>query len=161
MTERLVVRAYWKARKESADGCAERTAKFLDDVREVDRLFSIWYLKSTSRKKATQQPLIIDREILTRLIAAGVNRRDDNKAPIPDLGFNFGAWAGRADGVAAGFHVTCGSYNKYVENVCVIDVTEGHSLGSDHVERIVSAAVRAWDPDVVDVNSTPVYCRSR
>lgn len=159
MNDRLSVSAYWGPRKESAEECAERAALYLNEIGKIHQMFSTWRLKSQSRKEAVAQPLVVSREGLTALFAKGVNRRDLDKSPVSDLGFSFGAWAGDTDGCAAGLRITCGSFNERVDNICLLDVTEGHDVQADDVARIIDAAIRAWDPDAVEVNSEHVYSR--
>lgn len=160
MRDRFHLSAYWSARQEPPGKCAERATLFLDELRKINGLFATWYLKTSSRKNATAQPLVPDLDRLTQLFTAGINRRDIDKLPIAELGFNLGAWAGNADGVSASLRVTCGSYSKHVDNVCLLNVTEGHAVSADAVPLIVDAAIRAWDPDGVEVNSKRVYSRS-
>ena len=159
--DRLTVSAYWGARREPAERCAERMKAFLDELRDISDSFASWYLEARSPRDAQAQPVVVETADLTRLVLAGINRRDDDGAPLPELGFRLGAWAGDPDGITAGLSATCGSHNAHLENVCVLTVTEGHDLDGEIIARIVDAAIRAWEPDGVEVNANRVYERAR
>ncbi len=152
MNDHYYLGAYWGAREEDSARCAARAAMFLGSLREVDDVFASWYPKARSRS-SPMRPISIQAEELIKLFAAGVNRRDSDAAPIRELGFSMSMWTGGRDDQAAGFRVTCGAYNPYVSNACVLELPANRRpLVSDMI-RMVEAAVEAWDPDFVNVNT--------
>lgn len=145
------VGAYWAQRQESRQACARRMSAFLHDLAQQDAALSQWFKKATSRKA----PLVAvpnDPDGLVPLLKA--NQRDIGGDVIAELGFNFSAWTGREADMAASLAATCGAYSPVVRNSVVLSFDPAASPTLDLLQRILKAAVTAFDPEDAVVNST-------
>lgn len=148
---RLTLGAYWKARREPVERCADRLVAFMSAIPKFDDAFVNWYRLGRSRKDALRQKLDTqNRQELLTLLATGRNRRDTDKEIIEDLGFGVWLWNGETDR-EAGFNVTCGLYSEapgLCNNVVLKFPAELARLADSAVAmKLLSAAVISWEPD--------------
>jgi hypothetical protein len=143
----MFVGAYWGQRKESKESAAERIAAFLEDLAGCGDAFATWYSKATSRAVALRSPMGRDAASLVRNLKP--NRRDADRQPIPELGHSLSAW----NGGNFSFSATIGSWNEQVGNAVVLNLGAERDLGQDSYQRIIEAAVRAFDPDHAVITS--------
>ncbi len=154
----LTLGAYWTARKESAEECAERLSSFLSELAATDSALSVWYEKAKSKREATQAKLDVGCvKALTDLLERGQNRRDVGGDVIADLGFHVGIWNGERSLKAASLSVTCGAYSSTQQfgNNVLLDLPE--DLGSleqpERMQKVLAATAKAWEPDWAGVYS--------
>lgn len=144
----------WTPRSLDLEAEAVRTPANLTLVSSLDPALRHWYLQGR-RKGAT--PLDIGNvAVLANLLSAGDNRRDDNRKPIPQLGYRLTIWNGVAKGSAAvatflvGLMDTrCGTNQALLEwEVRPADVSEA-------VKRVRSKIPdlgQIWNASYVDVS---------
>lgn len=145
------VGAYWGSRKESRQACAERMSAFLHGLAKQDAALSQWFKKATSR--AT--PLVaVPKETHGLLPLLKTNQRDVGGDVISELGFNFSVWTGREENLPASLAATCGAYGPVVRNSVVVSFAPAASPTLDLLQRILRAAVTAFDPEDAVVNFT-------
>jgi hypothetical protein len=154
----LTLGAYWQARRESAEECAERLSLFLSELAATDSALSVWYEKSKSRRKANQSRLDVGCvKTLADLLERGQNRRDVGGDVIADLGFHVGIWNGERSLKAMSLDVTCGAYssNEQLGNNVLLDFPE--DLGSleqrERMQQVLAATAKAWEPNWAGVYS--------
>ena len=104
--------ALWGARRESAEQCARRAARFLQCLGECDELFATWFDTGRSHKDALRRQVMpeVDPGRLTRLMSQGRNRRDADGSVIEELGFTVGLWTGGNSSDAASLILSCGGF---------------------------------------------------
>ena len=151
MIETYYIGAYWGARQEDAQTCAQRLATLVQLLQPVDPLLASWFRSAKSLKQSLTRPLELE---LSRL-QAHVQRslmRDDRRQPMEDLGFSFTLWNGQQGGNHTFLRVACGGYWEQVSNYCVLKAPfEGP--GSERVlttsfqVQALRALALAWDPD--------------
>lgn len=159
MSESFYAGAYWSARKETAEACAQRAYTFLSQLARIDQVFSTWFLKRRSRTEARKSNLVIEPGVIQELFQRSRNRKDLDGSIIPELGFSLGLWNGDKLGGSCGLSVQCGATSEYVGNACVLDLpTDGEPaqrlLNTRILERLVALLVDAWDPDRAIVTSS-------
>jgi len=161
MTSRYILGAYWPARKEVAEECCERLARFLAALVECDPAFMAWYERGRSQKKLERRVDFKDRHYLLNLLERGRNRRDVGGDVIEELGFNIGIWNGLSGGKAASVSIGCGLYwissdsNANLGNSVVLTLPKNlDDLGRpENMARILSVVAEAWEPGWAGVMS--------
>jgi len=162
MTRRYMLGAYWAARKESVEQCADRLHVFLADLATCDPALATWYERGRSRKEALEKRADVgDQNYLLSLLDRGRNRRDIGRTVIEELGFGGGLWNGGKEGKEAGLSVKCGLYwaspksNASMSNCVILDLPEdlGELNQTGRMARVLVAAARAWEPDWAGVMS--------
>lgn len=147
----LFVGAYWGPRAESREACADRLSKFLRELAERDSIFSQWFKKAMSRKKAS---VAIPTEPIALAPHLKGNHRDIGGELISELGFSFSAWTGREANVSVSLDVACGAYSHLVGNSVLVSFDPAASPSLDLLQEIMKTAVAAFDPEEAVVNST-------
>ena len=149
----MFVGAYWSQRKEPKEAAAARIAAFLQHIGERFEHFARWYNQARSRAAALRSPVAIDAATIASKLG---NHRDDDRRPVPDLGFRFSAWNGKD----ASISVSIGAYTPYVGNRVVLDVDGDGGLSEDSYRAILEEMVRVFDPDHAVVTSHEILARS-
>ncbi|MBN1210752.1 MAG: immunity 52 family protein [Myxococcaceae bacterium] len=154
MSETYYAGAYWGARQETAEQCAQRALAFFNTISHSDDFFARWVVPPKSRKQAPRA-LELELPALQALFAQRRTRNDEGGV-IEDLGFHLladnGMGPGRHQRDHASLSIHCGSYAEPISNVCLLDLP---STGP-HVERVLTGPVLtevlramalAWEPD--------------
>lgn len=151
--------AYWKARKEAIDACADRLVRFLTTMSACAEVFAAWYEKATSSRKAKQVEIDFkNKGCLLDLLERGRHRRDIGKEVMEDLGFHVGMWNGRKSTKRVGLSVTCGLYSNAPGlggNCVVMDLPEelGDLQQAERMANVLVAVATSWEPDWAGVFS--------
>lgn len=162
MSERFVLGAYWGARRESVEQCADRLQTFFEALVSGDDLLSQWYPKTSSPKKSLEHPLDkVNRQMLVEILMKGQNRENARGAVSEDLGFQLGFWNGQKADDQASFSLRCGLYWKSsnasvsVGNCVVFDLPKnlGILAEAQRMVQLLAATARAWNPDWAGVMS--------
>lgn len=140
---------YWKAREQPLDDCADLCLRTLLAMRAAS--FDGFYHRGRSRKDALRRTVDVTFNGIRELLKRGVNRRDDNRQVIPELGYSMGSWSGRSDDESFGLMIHCGSYSEWVGNNVVITLPRvgPHSLDEarEEAETLFDDLVELWKPD--------------
>jgi hypothetical protein len=160
LDEPFYLGAYWGPRREPADECAQRLSATLVRLRERDGLLGEWFTKSARRDDGAVRVEPADVETLTRLLVAGVNRRDSDRTAIEELGFSAGLWNGDRD-VPIGLTASCGvwSASRGIMNSFVLDLPPPsveratHLYELDTAVALMRAVVEPWWPDWATLTS--------
>lgn len=150
MNTSLFLGAYWSARQESIEGCADRLYRMFSELSSCDQTVATWYELARSRKQAlARQVAFGNRDYLLDLLNRGRHRRDSDRTVIEELGFGIGLWNGGDEEKAANISVHCGSYCEQVGNSVVLDLPEdlGDLGRPERMAAVLASVVRAWEPD--------------
>src|ERR1700728_909317 len=113
MSDQFIMGAYWKARREPVESCADRLYTFMQTLCEGDDAFAHWYHLGRSRDEArTRKINVQNRPELLALLASGRNRRDTDNKVIENLGFHLWMWNGGEPGKEVNFNVKCGLFSE-------------------------------------------------
>jgi hypothetical protein len=150
MPEEGSILAYWSARKEPVQVCAERLAKTLVDLEKIGGVFSSW---SDVKHRAKFFKIESDAASLTQLLSSSPNKTDfPPRKAIEELGFRISL---RTDGKAWEhllFRAHCGGFAKEVPNSCIIDLPKigPHSYETSEAAlkvKLLRTLIRNWNPD--------------
>lgn len=144
--------AFWGARQESVDACAERASAFLTRLSACDRIFAHWFERARSPMQAFEGAQGPDHDVLTKLLLKGRNRTDVGRNVLEDLGFSLSLWNGVKDDGDTRLGVSCGVYSPWNHNSCVIELPERvpaaeRVLTVETLTCVVRATVSSWEPD--------------
>ena len=162
MSERFVLGAYWGARSESVERCADRLHKFLTGIRDSHQSLSHWYQKAASPKKSLQKSLgSFETQSLVRILLGGRNRENVNRTVSEDLGFHLEFWNGQKGDAQASVGLTCGLYWQSatpgisVSNCVVLDLPKdlGILASWQTMSQLLTVTAEAWQPDWAGVMS--------
>ncbi|WP_224370342.1 immunity 52 family protein [Hyalangium versicolor] len=143
--------AYWGARKESAQECAQRLLNLLTRLAPLDPLFGSWFKSAKSLKQSLQRPLELELPSLQQYLQRNL-MRDDRRQPMEDLGFSISLWNGAQGGNDAFLSIGCGGYWEQGTNRCVLRAPE-EGPGSERVlttpfqVAAMRALATAWAPE--------------
>jgi len=153
MTDQYYIGAHWGKRKESADECADRLAKFLHGLAPIDDTFSHWFQSASTRRKALNRGVQISHSALRERLLAGRNRKDAGKAVIEELGFAVRLWSGQEDEEASVLSVHCGAHSSQPLSNSVVLYFPRSGAGAErclqagNVLRTMKFIAECWDPD--------------
>ena len=155
---------YWSARQESLDHCSDRCFASLSALQAHG--FNSFFRLGRTRKAALKQPFEVSLAAVRESLERGVNRRDTDRQPIPELGYSFSFWSGGSDDEAYSVSTTCGCYSQYVGNHFVLSLPSAgaRSLPSALQDALALFGVltEIWTPDrgiVCDSPESTVYQR--
>jgi hypothetical protein len=159
MSDPFYAAVYWGARQEPRDVCAARICAALNELRSVNDQFQNWYKQGRSRKESLQHDILIEIGAIDRLLAAGVNRTDIGKNPIPELGFSLSFWNGGPENGAISLMLRCGVYDIRIGNAVVLNLPRDGEQAKDVIRfdtmsQILEIFARHFVPDWGTVNST-------
>jgi hypothetical protein len=146
---RLFLGAYWSARKESIDECADRLLSFFGDLAKCDDSLIKWYELAGSRQQALERRSHVEsREYLIRQLRRGSHSFDS-------LGFTIGLWNGGDESQSVALSVTCGSYHETLGNCVTLNFPEdlGSLVDFRRMRGVLAVVARTWEPDWAGVAS--------
>jgi Immunity protein 52 len=155
----LYIGAYWLARKETIQGCADRLGRCLTALSACSSVFCAWHKRGKSRRQTERVEIDFkNKDSLLELLEGGRNRKDIGKEVIEALGFQVGMWNGGPPQIEAGLSVTCGLYSTAPGlggNCVVIDLPEelGELRQSGLMANVLAAVATSWEPDWAGVIS--------
>jgi len=144
MVETYYAAAYWGCRRETADECARRAESFFRLLSRCEPIYSRWFEKAPTRKKALQLQFEPTHETFLKFFS--------KKKYQGVEGFHFGAWTGHEQGLGGMISLTCGSCAESFCNVCLVylpteEPVMGRVLGAPVLAEVLRALVLAWEPD--------------
>jgi hypothetical protein len=163
MKARYLLGAYWPARRESIDECADRLLTFFTELTECDPAFAAWYSRGRSRTEASRRRIdVTDINTLLKLLHQGRSRGDVGGDVIEHLGFGIGLWNGAGNGKEAALDITCGLYwksavpNISLSNCVLINLPRelGDLRHAHQMSRVLAIVARTWQPAWAGVMST-------
>ncbi|WP_029116240.1 Imm52 family immunity protein [Mycobacterium sp. URHB0044] len=145
--------AYWGARNEQAGQAAEKIARLLTVLSEVDPLLTGWRDQGLSKKAAQSQASVTTAtDDLVRRLEAGRTRRADTDAAIEEFGYSVSWWTGRdKDAENAVLMVRIGKTSSKINNSVSLRLPEPTvapgAYSIDGAKRILSAVIDIFEPD--------------
>lgn len=146
--------AYWSQREESRTSAAERIASFLNGVAGSGGDLARWYRTAWSIEAALQVEVRLDAVSIADELEQ--NRRDLDRAPIPELGYRFDTW----NGAGVSFSATIGGWSEHVGNSAVLDLGDEDRGADGHHRTLIEELVRAFDPDHAVITNHDILRRA-
>ncbi|WP_428265920.1 Imm52 family immunity protein [Haliangium sp.] len=140
--------AYWAARREGSEQCAERLARFMGHLGQISPHLGSWYETGVTRRAAMQAPIEPERIRLRDLVDAGRHRDDTpRRRVIDDLGFHVEIWSGdQPDGNDASLSILCGAYSPHGACNHIIIELPADWLDTDSAVGLIRSMVSCWSP---------------
>src|SRR5688572_13187405 len=144
MMETYYAGSYWLARRESAEDCARRAARFFHLLGRCDPAWTRWYRTADSFEEARKRQFTTDAANFQELFA-------QKEYQIGD-GFSFHLWTGDNLDETSGVDGRCGDSSLHLHSSCVLRPYDEGLIG----ERVLTAPVMtevlramalAWDPE--------------
>lgn len=149
--------AYWDARPDSLEKCAENAERFFARLAEVDPLMAHWFEPGRSRKDALKRKVdIFDAQSFRALLLKGRSRSDIGREIFEDLGFSFSLWNGAGEmEEQAAVSIHCGCYNERLGNNVLIDLPykSDKPRWVEKSEEMLAMVAEIWRPKWAGVMS--------
>jgi immunity protein 52 of polymorphic toxin system len=97
MKETYYVGAYWLARRESAESCAQRAESFFRLLASCDPSLTEWFRKGRTLEEALQQRIASDAASLTEIF----RQQAGKEGRFADEGFRLRGWNGQTHEAAS------------------------------------------------------------
>ncbi|HEX5754300.1 MAG TPA: immunity 52 family protein [Archangium sp.] len=145
MRETYYAGIYWGGRKDSAEECARRAEAFFRLLSQCDPIYTRWFEKADSRKKALQLQFEPTADTFLRFLKRRTYQEGRD-------GFMLGFWTGHEQGHGGQVTMCCGSAAEFVPNNCLLylpkeEPEKERVLQADVLAGVLRAMVLAWDPD--------------
>ncbi|MFE8596157.1 immunity 52 family protein [Archangium violaceum] len=145
MRETYYAGIYWGGRKDSAGECARRAEAFFHLLRRCDPIYTRWFEKADSRKKALQLQFEPTAETFLRFFKRKTYQEGRD-------GFMLGFWTGHEQGHGGQVTLCCGSAAELMPNNCLLylpkeEPEKERVLQVDVLAGVLRAMVLAWEPD--------------
>ena len=148
MKETYYVGAYWLARRESAESCAQRAESFFSLLASCDPSITHWFRKGRTLEEALKHRIESDAASLARLF----DQQAQKEGRFADEGFSLSGWNGKTDEAASTMSFLCGDASVWVSNLCLFDPPEEgpakeRVLQAPVLARILRAMAMAFEPE--------------
>jgi len=143
----------WGNRPESLDGCISKCGTLLQRLANISPLTSQWYHSGKWPEDGEKFKVDPTDDSLRKWIVRSVNRRDDNKEIIPELGYDFNVWNAGSGETYVNLRVHCGVYEcDPVRNQCRVDFTVPQGEPNDLLHlvtllKVFEIVVKIWNPE--------------
>ncbi|WBP93106.1 hypothetical protein O6072_18020 [Mycolicibacterium neoaurum] len=150
---KAVLGAYWNARADTVEDCAERASALLSALAPIDPLLTDWRDKAGSRRNALAQPLVTTNyDDLVHRLFAGRNRTDVGNEVIENLGYAVSWWNSRENregGITLRLHL--GVTSPHVSNSVVLNLPDSRQTPRLYekgaASALLSAVISIFQPD--------------
>lgn len=148
MKETYYVGAYWLARRESVESCAQRAESFFRLLASCDPSITHWFRKGRTLEEALKHRIESDAASLARVF----NQQAQEEERFADEGFSLSGWNGKTDEAASTMSFLCGDASVWVSNLCLFDPPEEgpakeRVLQAPVLARILRAMAMAFEPE--------------
>lgn len=148
MKETYYVGAYWLARRESAEDCAQRAASLFRRLSACDSSLSQWFEKGATIEEALSHRIEPDETDLMKVFSKQARK----EGRFADEGFSLGLWNGVTHEAASSLSLLCGDASVWVSNFCVFDPptrgsAEERVLQVPVLSQILRAMAVAFEPE--------------
>ena len=144
MADTYYVGAYWLARRESAEACAQRAESLFLGLGRCEPSWNRWHQTAGSFKAARKLHVNPDAATFKTLFNKKANRIGD--------GFRFWLWAGDNPEETTAVSAFCGSADDCMASVCVLHpphlgAAAERVLTAPVLTEVVRAMALAWEPE--------------
>lgn len=144
MVDRYYAGAYWLARQESAESCAQRAHGLFESLGRIEPTWRQWYETARTFEEAREHPVSTDSTAFLKLFARRKNRVGD--------GFRYWLWAGHHADESARVDGLCGSAADWQPSTCVFEPPEQGApaervLTTTVLAEVLRAMVQSWEPE--------------
>jgi hypothetical protein len=144
MEETYYAAAYWLARSESAEACAQRAERFFHFLSRCDPAWTHWYEPADSFEEARQRRFTTDATNFQALYARKENGFNHH--------FSFGLWTGDNLQQTSSIDGRCGSPSHLVASCCVLQPhhqgpVADRVLTASVMSSVLRAMVLSWEPE--------------
>ncbi|WNG32444.1 hypothetical protein F0U61_01585 [Archangium violaceum] len=148
MKETYYVGAYWLARRESAEACAQRAESFFRLLASCDPSLALWFKKGRTLEEALKHRIASDAESLAEVF----NQQAQKEGRFTDEGFSLRGWNGQTHEAASTMSFLCGDASVWVPNRCLFHPPEEgpakeRVLQAPVLARILRAMAVAFEPE--------------
>lgn len=150
----------WEGRRETPMQCAKRIKSMINQFSIVYPVCEHWYSKHTSTQ-TSQNPIDCDNEAyLASMLEAGMNRADDNRSKIADLGYYASMFAYYNHTPDASIECHCGAYASTATNRVWFEANVSMNIHDIALHSsIMQAMIKAWDPDSAFITDNITFYR--
>lgn len=146
MASNVKLAAYWGARTEPVEVCAEKINRLLVGLKGISSQLALW-------RTAGKQKIVLDAgdiEKIRLLLLKGRNYTDIDRKVIPELGYSFSVCNGNR-GATAQISSICGAASKMQRlcNNCLIDINLAiaKTLDVEGLIEILENLIKVFNPD--------------
>ncbi|MFL5354153.1 immunity 52 family protein [Archangium sp.] len=148
MRETYYVGAYWLARRESAEACAQRAESFFRLLASCDPSLAKWFRKGRTLKAALKHRIASDAASLSEMFT----QQAQKEGRLADDGFSLRGWNGEIHEAASSLSILCGDASVWVSNLCLYHPPEEgpaqqRVLQAPVLARILRAMAVAFEPE--------------
>ncbi|MFE8604233.1 immunity 52 family protein [Archangium violaceum] len=148
MKETYYVGAYWLARRETAEACAQRAEAFFSLLASCDPSLIRWFKKDKTLKQALKHRFETNAVSLAKVF----NQQEQQEGRFPTDGFSLSGWNGQTQEAASSLYLRCGDASDKVPNTCVFDPpaqgsAEERVLQTPVLANILRAMAVAFEPE--------------
>ena len=134
--------------------CARNISSALHDLSSLSHHTRKWFMVGRSRKEAVNSPISTEFDSISGLLQKGINRRETDKLPIPNLGYRCTIWNGEMNDSAVSISFQCGGYSPHISNGVVINLPNNEEIWDFKILRCaMEILVRRFSPDWGTVNT--------
>jgi hypothetical protein len=139
----------WGERRESASACADRAVGFLHEIQSLSKAFVNLGPIEGDLDEVDAKPRRLTKKLLQDVFERGVNRRDDDRSIIEDLGFS-ATLANPDYSIVIRMHAGC--YCRIIPNICTVEILKLSNVTKRLISipimsRLFEEAVVAWEPE--------------
>jgi len=149
--------AFWKARPESPESCAQHMARMFEELAAIHPAFSRWYEQTMDLVPPPDKPFCTMPPRVEELAAklyAGRHIADASGEVMPQLGYSISAWNGNRGSQGLALLMNFGAYtermtepNRFNFNFHKLEPGNESLLNAKVLEKVLLAVVSAWDAD--------------
>lgn len=147
VVSRTFVGVYWRARQADLPSCAELALRHFQALSDASPHLAHWFLRANRKPVRPIEVDVRSHAALEQMLAKGVNRRDLDRQPIPELGWSIGYWSAGAGGWSATSDVHCGMFSKVrgLSNRATLSIVG--DVPDDLATGILRAMIGIWNAD--------------
>jgi Immunity protein 52 len=148
MKETYYVGAYWLARQETVEACAQRAEAFFNLLASCDPSLAHWFKKGRTLKEALRHRFESNAASLAKVF----NQQAQQEGRFATDGFSLSGWNGETREAASRLALLCGDASVWVPNSCVFEPpdqgpAQERVLQAPVLARILRAMAVAWEPE--------------
>lgn len=142
------VGAYWLARRESAETCAQRAESFFHLLAACDPSLAHWFKKGRTLEEALKHRIESDAVSLTKEF----NQQAQEEGRFVTDGFSLRGWNGETREAASSLSFLCGDASTCVSNLCLLyppsdGPAEERVIQASVLARVLRAMAVAFEPE--------------